>query len=123
VHEAHSIVGQVLFALAFAECELQFEHRDLHVGNILVKPTASDALYTVKGEVTALHTHGLAVRIIDYTNSHMRRDGCTLYTDLSDDPVLFDGPRGEEYQYEVYRLMRERNGYVSCVGTYSHARA
>lgn len=109
VREAYSILGQVILALAVAEEELEFEHRDLHIGNILVKRTDRPTVgYRFREMDIELNTFGLIIYIIDFTNSRLRKDGCTIFTDLSSDETLFQGPE-DEYQFEVYRMMRRHN--------------
>ena len=35
-------------------------------------------------------------------------DGCTVFSDLANDPTLFEGEG--DYQFDVYRKMKEENG-------------
>lgn len=91
-NEAHAIFLEVTRSLALAEQEHQFEHRDLHWGNILVKNIEETQ------EVT----------IIDYTLSRAK-----VQDSLSDiayygfsDRAIFEA-EGDDYQFEIYRLMRD----------------
>jgi len=50
-----------------------FEHRDLHWGNILVKPTSVDEFtYAVNGRMVSMKTGGVCATIIDYTLSRLQ---------------------------------------------------
>ncbi|RXG52446.1 Serine/threonine-protein kinase haspin, partial [Armadillidium vulgare] len=70
----------VVHALSVAEELHEFEHRDLHWGNVL----------------------GLIGTIIDYTLSRLKNKDEIFYNDLSLDPDLFTS-EGGDYQFEVYR--------------------
>nr|XP_057938662.1 uncharacterized protein haspin [Doryrhamphus excisus] len=106
---AKSILHQVTAALAVAEQQLHFEHRDLHWGNVLVKTTKEKTgSYLLNGTVHTLETKGVLVRIIDYSLSRLEIDGLTVSCDISNDEELFMG-KGD-YQFDIYRLMREENG-------------
>ncbi|XP_068583181.1 serine-rich adhesin for platelets [Cebidichthys violaceus] len=106
---AKSILHQVTAALAVAEQELQFEHRDLHWGNVLVKTTKQKmGSFFLNGTAHSLETKGVLVRIIDYSLSRLEIDGLTVSCDISNDEELFMG-RGD-YQFDIYRLMRQENG-------------
>ncbi|XP_061686772.1 uncharacterized protein haspin isoform X2 [Syngnathoides biaculeatus] len=106
---AKSILHQVTAALAVAEQQLRFEHRDLHWGNVLVKTTKQkSATFLLNGEAHSVDVNGVLVRIIDYSLSRLEIDGLTVSCDISDDEELFLG-RGDR-QFDVYRLMREENG-------------
>ena len=37
-------------------------------------------------------------------------DGCSVHTDLSTDPALFEGTG--DYQFDVYRMMQAENRFV-----------
>lgn len=105
---AKSILHQVTASLAVAEEALQFEHRDLHWGNVLVKKTTLKELnFKLRGESRTFPTQGVLVNIIDYTFSRLEKDGLTVYCDLSTDEEVFQG-RGD-YQFDIYRQMREEN--------------
>lgn len=63
---------QVTFSLAVAEEALQFEHRDLHWGNVLVKKTDVKVVdYVVLGQSFQVESHGVQVSIIDFTLSRL----------------------------------------------------
>ncbi|KAI9519086.1 hypothetical protein NQZ68_031357 [Dissostichus eleginoides] len=106
---AKGILHQVTAALAVAEQELHFEHRDLHWGNVLVQTTKEKrGSFLLNGAAHSLETKGVLVRIIDYSLSRLEIDGLTVSCDISNDEELFMGQG--EYQFEIYRLMRQENG-------------
>ncbi|KAK2966794.1 hypothetical protein RJ640_008797, partial [Escallonia rubra] len=105
--EACSLLVQVTTALAVAEAAYQFEHRDLHWGNILLSRKDSTTLeYILKGEKIYVKTFGLVISIIDFTLSRINTGEDILFLDLSLDPAIFEGPKGDK-QSDTYRKMRE----------------
>ncbi|KAM9398402.1 uncharacterized protein haspin isoform 1-T2 [Salvelinus alpinus] len=105
---AKSILHQVTAALAVAEQELCFEHRDLHWGNVLVQSTKEkEGSFLLNGTNHSLETRGVSVRIIDYSLSRLEIDGLTVSCDISEDEELFQG--NGDYQFDIYRLMRQEN--------------
>ncbi|XP_064631085.1 uncharacterized protein LOC135489595 isoform X2 [Lineus longissimus] len=109
--QAKSVLHQVAYSLAIAEQELMFEHRDLHWGNILVKPTGEQTLpFVVNDAVVDIPCYGVQATIIDFTLSRMEKDGVAIYLDIADDDALFTGPGNEDFQFEVYRMMQKVNG-------------
>ncbi|XP_072239807.1 uncharacterized protein haspin [Leuresthes tenuis] len=106
---AKSILQQVTAALAVAEQELRFEHRDLHWGNVLVKTTRQKrGSFLLNGTTHSVETKGVLVRIIDYSLSRLEIDDLTVSCDISNDEELFMGQG--DYQFDIYRLMRQENG-------------
>ncbi|XP_036829394.1 uncharacterized protein LOC110512591 isoform X1 [Oncorhynchus mykiss] len=104
-----SILHQVTAALAVAEQELCFEHRDLHWGNVLVQSTKEkEGSFLLNGTNHSLETRGVSVRIIDYSLSRLEIDGLTVSCDISEDEELFQGHG--DLQFDIYRLMRQENG-------------
>lgn len=92
-------------SLAISESEYQFEHRDLHWGNILIVPTTDKLLsFNLNGKPIQLRSNGVKATIIDYTLSRLVFNKCCLYQDLASDPELFDATG--DYQYDIYRLMK-----------------
>ncbi|CAI8615328.1 unnamed protein product [Vicia faba] len=106
--EARTLLVQVAAGLAVAESAFEFEHRDLHWGNILVSRSDDSATlqFTLDGKNLVVETYGLIISIIDFTLSRMNTGDSILYLDLSADPDLFKGPKGDK-QSETYRKMKE----------------
>jgi serine/threonine-protein kinase haspin len=74
--QAKSIIFQVIVSLHWAETHYEFEHRDLHLSNILLKKIDDYDIfeYILKGENSHihhffLHHQGVKIMIIDYTLS------------------------------------------------------
>ncbi|XP_057963120.1 serine/threonine-protein kinase haspin homolog [Malania oleifera] len=106
-NEARSLLVQVTAALAVAEAAYEFEHRDLHWGNILLSRKESETLqFTLEGRHLSITTFGLFISIIDFTLSRINTGEDILFLDLSADPELFEGPKGDK-QSDTYRKMKE----------------
>ncbi|XP_033756912.1 uncharacterized protein LOC117339441 [Pecten maximus] len=109
ISEAKSALAQVAFSLAVAEEALEFEHRDLHWGNVLVKRTEVPEIhYRLMGQDYSIPSCKVEACLIDFTLSRLRKDGCVVYNDLSKDETLFDG--SGDLQFDIYRQMKEKNG-------------
>ncbi|KAL7029709.1 hypothetical protein ACKWTF_006331 [Chironomus riparius] len=105
--EAFSVFVQVALTLAVAENKFEFEHRDLHWGNILIARTNQKYLkYHVDGKVYEIPSYGVKATIIDFTLSRMVYDGAVIYDNLAKDQELFES--SGDYQFDIYRLMRYR---------------
>lgn len=92
-------------SLAIAESKFEFEHRDLHWGNILIEATTQNKLhFSLNGRSVAIPSNGVKATIIDYTLSRIRYNDCILYQDLAADAELFEGCG--DYQFDIYRSMR-----------------
>ncbi|PIK37306.1 putative serine/threonine-protein kinase haspin [Apostichopus japonicus] len=108
IREAVSILRQVAGALASAECQYCFEHRDLHWGNVLVrKSKRSKVSFKVEGDVFDVSSFRVEASIIDFTLSRLSKDGCTVFCDVANDETLFIG-KGD-YQFDIYRKMKKEN--------------
>ncbi|CAJ0586817.1 unnamed protein product, partial [Mesorhabditis spiculigera] len=106
--EMLSILLQLIFAMMAAERELSFEHRDLHIGNVLVKECSQEFIqFRMNGLPLNIRSHGVHVNIIDFTNSRLSKAGVNIYLDLEADEELFEGQG--HYQFDIYRMMRENN--------------
>ncbi|PAV60744.1 hypothetical protein WR25_25414 [Diploscapter pachys] len=102
-----SIMAQLSLALIIAETELEFEHRDMHISNVLVSPTSEEYIeYKLDFHKYRVKTNGLRVKIIDYSLSRINLPDALLYRDLAADCDIFDGGEGM-LQFETYRWMRE----------------
>lgn len=108
---AHSAFWQVTLALAAAEREASFEHRDLHAGNVLLMEGTTEEQIgwtdPKSGKRYEFSAKQVRATVIDYTLARFESEGRLFYNPL-DDEELFKG-QGDR-QYDVYRSMRK----VSC---------
>ncbi|KAJ7498652.1 hypothetical protein FB451DRAFT_1202626 [Mycena latifolia] len=119
--QACSVFWQVAKALAHAEQLVSFEHRDLHLGQILVKevPVASQPLQALNQnrKVTKLRPmmddaiHGVRATLIDLGLSRMDAgDGSggekVHWTPFEEEIFMGEG----DYQFDIYRYMQDHNG-------------
>ncbi|XP_072352547.1 uncharacterized protein haspin [Scyliorhinus torazame] len=105
---ARSILQQVTASLAVAENALNFEHRDLHWGNVLIKKTDFKQVeYKLCGNIYSIDSHGFMVNIIDYTLSRMGKGDVVQFCDLSSEDSFFHGQG--DYQFDIYREMKKEN--------------
>ncbi|KAH6819001.1 Protein kinase superfamily protein [Perilla frutescens var. frutescens] len=105
--EALSFLVQVTLALAVAEAAYEFEHRDLHWGNVLLARKESAALqFILEGKKLLVKTFGLHISIIDFTLSRINTGDDILFLDLTSDPEIFEGTKGDK-QADTYRKMRD----------------
>ncbi|GME22764.1 putative haspin protein kinase protein [Neofusicoccum parvum] len=114
------IFWSVTLALGKGEEEARFEHRDLHMGNICIRPANANHPISEPASVTDVARNlgftGLESTIIDYTLSRAQmthpaarpdpEEDEIAFLDLELDPAVFEGDADEEYQYEIYRYMR-----------------
>ncbi|KAK9846840.1 hypothetical protein WJX84_005314 [Apatococcus fuscideae] len=107
MEEARSILLQTVIALAVAEEALGFEHRDLHWGNLLIRrATTATRPARLRGVDVICQTKGVEVTLIDFTLSRLDAAPDKIaFSDLSTDPELFQGPKGDP-QAETYRRMQ-----------------
>ncbi|XP_053677525.1 serine/threonine-protein kinase haspin homolog [Anopheles nili] len=104
-NEMFSIFTQIVLTLAIAEQRYDFEHRDLHTGNILIERTKEKQRnFYLLGEEIVIQTHKLKATIIDYTLSRVVYNGLCLFNDLSTEEELFTAEG--DYQFEIYRSMK-----------------
>ncbi|XP_017481927.1 PREDICTED: putative serine/threonine-protein kinase haspin homolog [Rhagoletis zephyria] len=104
--QAYFALLQVILTLAVAEQAYQFEHRDLHWGNILILNTNMKELkFTLDNQAYIVPTKGVRATLIDYTLSRMTFDNCCHYNDISCDEELFTATG--DYQFDIYRMMRD----------------
>ncbi|GFY58811.1 hypothetical protein TNIN_21071, partial [Trichonephila inaurata madagascariensis] len=80
-----SIMSQIVSTLAVAEAAYNFEHRDLHLENILVQNTKAVSLkYTIHNKHFSVQTIGYQIFIIDFTLSRIYNDKNVYCIDLDE---------------------------------------
>jgi serine/threonine-protein kinase haspin len=103
--QALGIFVQVCRALAKAELAYKFEHRDLHWGNIVVRPCQAASDRSRIERIADPRQSGVRATIIDFTLSRALLPGSNIVSAHPfDDPAFFQG--SGEIQFDVYRDMR-----------------
>ncbi|KAG4304538.1 hypothetical protein PORY_001931 [Pneumocystis oryctolagi] len=110
--QVNRIFWDIVKVLSEGEKKYEFEHRDLHWGNILVNETP-DSSEDMLSELSLYNTRFQqpCIIIIDYTFSRSRCSdhiGELTWNNLEDQEI-FEGHG--DYQYDIYRMM---NDYVIC---------
>ena len=108
-NEILAVVRQIIITFAKMERELHFEHRDLHLGNVLVSRKQNKG--TVNGSRRiSVSDCGLKVTVIDFAMAHCLGSigEPLIYKDLSQEDWMFDG--AEDEQFDPYVAMREVTG-------------
>ncbi len=99
-----SICYQLIFALTVAECVYEFEHRDLHIANVLLKKTEKPYIhYTIKTVNYKLESYGIKAFIIDTTFSRIKSGDNIHFTSLSNrlNPLLCNKkPDLQQFTYQ-----------------------
>lgn len=68
-----SFIKQMVTGFMIAEASHEFEHRDLHSGNVLLQPYPHKLInYIYRGKRICIASHGYVVKIIDTTFSRVR---------------------------------------------------
>ncbi|KAK8205136.1 hypothetical protein IWZ01DRAFT_513292 [Phyllosticta capitalensis] len=110
----------VALSLGKGEEEAHFEHRDMHMGNICIRPINSNKPIAAPINLSQLERKlnftGLETTLIDYTLSRAQMTSPAehpepalsdiAFEDLEPQEWLFEADSSEEYQYEIYRYMR-----------------
>lgn len=110
--------------LAIGEQAFEFEHRDLHQGNILIKKVGKGTSIQacIKDCPLRVQHSGIEVVLIDFTFSRLSPgDGQVIFYDLSSDLDLFDGPKFN-LQVIVALLLHHKLYFRNKFGSLAFAR-
>jgi len=82
-----SLAKQILLGFMIAEKVFEFEHRDLHLGNIMVKHINEETLsYLYSDKIIYLPSHRLQAKLIDTTFSRLKYSKCSVTKSLVESP-------------------------------------
>ncbi|KAI1393213.1 uncharacterized protein F4822DRAFT_3904 [Hypoxylon trugodes] len=125
VDQLWDIFFHVAIALARAEVHIEFEHRDLHEGNLCIRRTGKPIPKEDRERSSCFGFSGLDVTILDYGLSrahadYQLEDTQPIAYDLERDLSIFSSEHAP--QCEVYRRMRSfmLRGDRTCLPPQSH---
>ena len=107
VQETWDIFWGVAEALMRGEAQAEFEHRDLHPGNICIKLREEPLDVTTEHGVPRLSKR--EVTLIDYTQSRLTLDSGDVLATAVDESIFRqnDADPVAQRQYDIYRDMRD----------------
>lgn len=121
--QSYDVFWQTVMILALAEKGVEFEHRDLHNGNVCYKPLKKggpiDASEAILGDMTErpemiLGLSNLQITVIDYTLSRARMGEPAENHEIVFDPIEYweendsnGQSEAEKMQYNTYRKVRD----------------
>ncbi|KAI8900208.1 hypothetical protein BC833DRAFT_618701 [Globomyces pollinis-pini] len=112
--QVFGIILQVILSLAQLEDEIEFEHRDLHWGNILLNHVnMTDFHYKFHDSTNiVLGCQSLKVTFIDFSFARYQINHTISYHDLEENKDWMFSGRGQheedgDLQFDIYRWMRE----------------
>ena len=107
IHETSDMFWGVAEALMRGEAQAEFEHRDLHPGNICIKIRDEPLDLTTEHGIPRLSKH--EVTLIDYTQSRLTLESGDVLATAIDESIFrqIDEDPEAQRQYDVYRAMRD----------------
>ncbi|KAG4303268.1 hypothetical protein PCK1_000606 [Pneumocystis canis] len=106
--QINKIFWDIVKVLSEGEKKYEFEHRDLHWGNVLVNEISNSSQEEILSQLNLDNADFSqpCIIIIDYTLSRLRCDDHIgeLTWNNFEDQEIFEG--SGDYQYEIYRMMR-----------------
>lgn len=97
---------RLLTILNNLEEKYEFEHRDLHWGNIMLKRNKEMSWEGLSTFDFPNDYNPFKISIIDFTLSRIALNNKIVYTDLSVKKWLFEGDERVDIQYRVYKKMK-----------------
>ncbi len=107
IHETSDMFWGIAEALMRGEAQAEFEHRDLHPGNVCIKVRDEPLDLTTEHGIPRESKH--EVTLIDYTQSRLTLDSGDVLVTAIDESIfrqIGDDPDAQR-QYDVYRAMRD----------------
>ena len=107
IHATSDIFWGIAEALMRGEAQAEFEHRDLHPGNVCIKDRAEPVKLTTEDGIPRLSK--LEITLIDYTQSRLTLQSGDVLATAVDESIFrqYDKDPVAQRQYDVYRAMRE----------------
>ena len=107
IYETWDVFWGIAETLMRGEAQAEFEHRDLHPGNICIKLRDEPFDLTTEHGVPRLSKR--EVTLIDYTQSRLALDSGDVLATAVDESIFrqIDPDPVAQRQYDVYRLMRD----------------
>lgn len=107
VHDTSDMFWGIAEALMRGEAQAEFEHRDLHPGNVCIKIRDEPLEVTTEYGIPRSSKH--EVTLIDYTQSRLTLESGDVLATAIDESIFrqMDNDPDAQRQYDVYRVMRD----------------